>query len=48
MLIAGEHAPPLDAMTIQAYYTWRLAATAGMRLAVLQDGADILLSAKPG
>ena len=46
--IAGEHAPPLDAMTIQAYYTWRLAATAGMRLAVLQDGADILLSAKPG
>jgi histidine phosphotransferase ChpT len=45
--IAGEHAPPLDAMTIQAYYTWRLAATAGMRLAVLQDGADILLSAKP-
>jgi histidine phosphotransferase ChpT len=45
--IAGEHAPPLDAMTIQAYYTWRLATTAGMRLAVLQDGADILLSAKP-
>ena len=45
--IAGEHAPPLDAMTIQAYYTWRLASTAGMRLAVLQDGADILLSAKP-
>lgn len=46
--IAGEHPPPLDAMTIQAYYTWRLATTAGMRLEVLQDGADILLSAKPG
>jgi histidine phosphotransferase ChpT len=45
--IAGEHAPALDAMTIQAYYTWRLAATAGMRLEVLQDGADILLSARP-
>lgn len=45
--IAGEHQPPLDAMTIQAYYTWRLASTAGMRLDVLQDGADILLSAKP-
>ncbi len=45
--IAGEHPPPLDAMTIQAYYTWRLASTAGMRLAVLPDGSDILLSAKP-
>jgi histidine phosphotransferase ChpT len=45
--IAGEHPPALDAMTIQAYYTWRLASTAGMRLEVLQDGADILLSAKP-
>jgi histidine phosphotransferase ChpT len=45
--IAGEHAPPLDAMTIQAYYTWRLSSTANLRLAVLQDGADILLSAKP-
>ncbi len=45
--IAGEHPPPLDAMTIQAYYTWRLASTAGMRLEVLRDGHDILLSAKP-
>lgn len=45
--IAGEHPPPLDAMTIQAYYTWRLAANAGMRLEILQDGADMLLSAKP-
>jgi histidine phosphotransferase ChpT len=45
--IAGEHTPQLDATTIQAYYTCRLATTAGMRLAVLQDGADILLSAKP-
>jgi histidine phosphotransferase ChpT len=45
--IAGEHPPALDAMTIQAYYTWRLASAAGMRLEVLHDGADILLSAKP-
>jgi len=45
--IAGEHAPALDAMTIQAYYTWRLSSTADMRLEVLQDGPDILLSAKP-
>jgi histidine phosphotransferase ChpT len=46
--IAGEHAPALDAMTIQAYYTWRLASAAGMNLEVLQDGADILLSARSG
>lgn len=44
--IAGENVPPLDAMTIQPYYTWRLAAAADMLLAILQDGDDILLSAK--
>lgn len=37
----------LDAMSIQAYYTWRIAPTAGMRLEILKDGADILLVAKP-
>jgi histidine phosphotransferase ChpT len=37
----------LDAMTIQAYYTWRLAGSSGMRLEILKDGDDILLSAKP-
>ena len=45
--ITGDRLPALDAMTIQAYYTWRLAGTAGMRLEVLPDGADMLLSAKP-
>jgi len=45
--ITGEHVPQLDAMSIQAYYTWRLAGTAAMRLEILKDGADILLSAKP-
>lgn len=45
--VAGQHPPQLDAMTIQAYYTWRLASSAGMRLEILKDGADILLSAKP-
>jgi len=45
--VAGAAPPALDAMTIQAYYTWRLASTAGMRLEILKDGADILLSAKP-
>jgi histidine phosphotransferase ChpT len=45
--IIGEQPPALDAMTIQAYYTMRLASSAMMRLEILKDGADILLSAKP-
>ena len=45
--VSGKAAAPLDAMSIQAYYTWRLAATAGMRIEILKDAADILLSAKP-
>jgi histidine phosphotransferase ChpT len=45
--IAGQQPPQLDALTIQAYYTWRLAGTAGMLLEILKDGPDILLSAKP-
>ncbi len=43
--ITGEGVPPLDAMTIQAYYTWRLAHAAGMQLSIVKDGADVLLSA---
>lgn len=45
--IVAKEPPPLDAMTIQAYYTWRLAKSAGMRLEILKDGDDILLAAKP-
>ena len=45
--IIGTSDGPLDAMTIQAYYTWRLAQISGMRLEILKDGNDILLSAKP-
>ncbi|MCP4779319.1 MAG: hypothetical protein GY877_00805 [Hyphomicrobium sp.] len=45
--ITGEQLPQLDAMSIQAYYTWRLADNAAMRMEILKDGADILLSAKP-
>ena len=45
--ITGTQSAPLDAMSIQAYYTWRLAQTSGMRLEILKDGNDILLSAKP-
>ncbi len=43
--IVARKSPPLDPITIQAYYTYRLAGTAGMRLEILQDGPDILLSA---
>jgi histidine phosphotransferase ChpT len=39
--------PQIDAMSIQAYYTLRLAASSRMRLAVTKDGADMVLSAKP-
>lgn len=45
--VAAQKPPALDAMNIQAYYTWRLAGSSGMRLEILKDGADILLSAKP-
>lgn len=39
--------PQIDAMSIQAYYTLRLAASSRMRLTVAKDGADMVLSAKP-
>jgi histidine phosphotransferase ChpT len=44
--VAGEQPPQLDAMTIQAYYTWRLAHASGMRLAITKDNADVVLSAQ--
>lgn len=43
----GKQVPPLDTMTIQAYYTCRLAQTSNMRLEVHKDAGDVLLSAKP-
>ena len=43
--ISGEGAPALDALSIQAYYTWRLAESAAMDLTIVKDGADVLLSA---
>lgn len=39
--------PPLDAMTIQAYYTCRLAGTAHMRLAIEQAPGGVVLAAYP-
>lgn len=44
----GITSTPVNVLTIQPYYTWRLAQATGMRLEILKDGDDILLSAKPG
>lgn len=46
-IVAGTSDGELNAMNIQAYYTWRLAAQTGMPIEILKDGDDILLSAKP-
>ncbi len=45
--VLGGPMPPLDAMSIQAYYTWRLSGSAGMLLDVRKEGADIYLTARP-
>ena len=42
--IAGNP-PAIDSLTIQAYYTARLAATVGMRLEIVKTDADIVLVA---
>ncbi len=39
-------APPVTALNIQAYYTVRLAMASRMRLAVMKDGADVVLTAR--
>jgi histidine phosphotransferase ChpT len=45
--VTGGQPPQLDALSIQAYYTWRLAASTRMRLDIVRDGADVLLGARP-
>lgn len=45
--LEGKETPAIDAMTIQAYYTCRLAGTAGMKLQIIRAGTDVVLSAKP-
>jgi histidine phosphotransferase ChpT len=42
----GGTPPPIDSLSIQAYYTARLAANVGMTLTVDKDGADIVLRAR--
>src|SRR5262249_8964566 len=44
--VNGAQPPTLDALSIQAYYTWRLAGTSKMRLEIAKEGADIVLAAK--
>lgn len=44
--IMGQMSRPLDAINIQAYYTWRMAGAARMRLSILMDEADILIAAE--
>jgi histidine phosphotransferase ChpT len=45
-LVAGREAP-LDSMTIQAHYTWRLASTSRMLVDIVKDGDDVVLIARP-
>jgi histidine phosphotransferase ChpT len=45
--VGSGQAPQLDAMTIQAYYACRLAATTDMSLEIIKDGVDVILVAKP-
>ena len=44
--IAGENEPEIDAMTIQAYYTVRLAQDTGLALSITTDGEAIVLTAR--
>jgi histidine phosphotransferase ChpT len=44
--VAGSQPAQLDALSIQAYYTWRLAASSRMPLSIAKDGADIVLIAR--
>lgn len=40
--------PPIDAMNIQAYYTCRLAESAGLKLDIVKEGPDVVLKAHAG
>ena len=44
--LSGGPMPALDTMSIQPYYTMRLAQSARMKLEVLKDGADVVLVAR--
>ena len=44
--VDGTGAVEIDALSIQAYYTWRLAVETGMTLIIAPEGEDILLGAR--
>lgn len=44
--VSGEPDIEIDALSIHAYYTWRLASETGITLTFGQDGEDIVLSAQ--
>ena len=44
-IVAGEM-PEIDAMSVQAYYTWRLAANVGATIAIEQDGEAVVITAR--
>lgn len=46
-IVAGEM-PEIDAMSVQAYYTWRLAANVGATISIEEAGDDVLLKVKHG
>lgn len=45
--IAGHFGDGIDALSVQAYYTCRLARSAGLALTIAQAGSDIVLRATP-
>jgi len=44
-LVAGHPLDEIDSMSIQAYYTWRLASLAGMTIDIHERDADIVVTA---
>jgi histidine phosphotransferase ChpT len=45
-LVSGMPLAEINALNIQAYYTWRLAIVSAMRLEIHRDGPDIVLVAR--
>ena len=46
-LIAGQTLEDIDSMSIQAYYTWRLAEQAGMPISVTANDDQVVIQARP-
>ena len=46
-IVAGEM-PEIDAMSVQSYYTWRLAANVRATITIEQDGEAVVITARRG